>query len=407
MVDMMIGRRAAIGLLAAGFAFPAVAERRRQPAPARPRIDGGAESTGWIDFDFFRDALIIVRGTLNGAEARILIDSGVSAVAIDRAFADRIGLASTGDAPIFGVSGDSRASIATGLDVRLAGLALSDARGFVADISPVYRVAGQAIDLILGRDLFETLLVDIDFPARKIAFHDPARFGPPAGAVAVPMRRLPSGLRTVPIAIEGGAPVDATFDLGARPALMVSPDFAEARGLLDGRRQTTAPTTGVGGTTVAAVAAVRTLGFAGLDLPDVPLTVPPRWLNDERNIAVPAVIGMGLLDRFRIVSDWTRDRLWLVPDAEAPRRPFRRNRAGLHDVREGDRLRVVHVAAGSPAAVAGWREEEEIVAVNGVPVDDAYYRDGRDLWRYAAPGTEVSLDLAGGERRLLRLADYY
>jgi hypothetical protein len=187
---------------------------------------------------------------------------------------------------------------------------------------------------------------------------------------------------------------------------MVSPKFAAEQGLVAAGRRSTSPTTGVGGTTVATVTTVPTVQFAGLDFYQAPLVIPKVWQNDERKLAIPALLGLGLFDRFRIITDYLSDRLWLVPN-EKVGRPFRKERSGLHTLKVGDRLQVIHVSEDSPAAAAGWREGEEIVSVNGVAVGDTYYKGELHKWSHGEPGVSVALGVANGSQRRLTLLDYY
>jgi hypothetical protein len=91
--------------------------------------------------------------------------------------------------------------------------------------------SGREFDVMLGRDLFEQLVVDLDFLSKRMAVRDPRRFSSPAGAVQLPL--LPDGrLRSVPVAWNDGAPVPATFDLGANSALILAPDLAAQQRLL-------------------------------------------------------------------------------------------------------------------------------------------------------------------------------
>jgi predicted aspartyl protease len=336
-----------------------------------------------------------------------MIDSGVSAVIVDSSFAKRVGLSHSGDATMHSVAGQANGSRVSGLNIEIAGLMLARRPGFTVDLSPIHRVSGASIDVLLGRDIFEDFMVDIDFPSQKIAFHDPKRFRPPAGAISIPLKQDErGGVRTVPITLEG-KPVLATFDLGAGAALLLSPRYAAEQGLLNGKRRSTTPSTGVEGTSAASVVTLDKIEFAGTTHLQVPATIPSAWQNDRRNIPVRATIGTGLLSRFRIISDYSSDRLWLVPNPGALASPFKKNRAGLHTVKMGDKLKVIHVAPGSPAAMAGWREGDEIVAVNGSSITEDFYRGDLHRWSDGPAGTVVELQLVGGPIRSLTLDDYY
>lgn len=364
-------------------------------------IEGGAASTGWIDFDFFREAQIHVSGLLNGQPARLLIDSGVGSTAVQMDFAERLGLGTLGPIKV-----DDNFAISTGMKLKpitlnLGGLTITSARAISADMSAVHRLSGRSFDAAVGRDLFMQLMIDIDFPSRRIAAHRFGRYAPPAQARSLPL--IPKGgVRLIPLAVEGRPPVQALFDLGSRAPLLLSPHYVQERKLLTGRRVSTEPSAGASGVSVATSVTLDRIHFGGVEMRNVPAVIPRIWADPN----VQAVVGIGLLERFRILTDYSKDRIWLVPAADAVSRSFRKDRSGLHTSPLPDRLRIVHVSRGSPAEAAGWREGEEIIAIDGLAIDTAYLENGRPFWNGAAAGTVVVFKMADGSKRRLTLADY-
>ena len=82
-------------------------------------------------------------------------------------------------------------------------------------------------------------------------------------------------------------------------------------------------------------------------------------------------------------------------------------RAGLNTVFEGDHLRVVYVAPGSPAEAAGWKAGEQVTAIDGKPIGAGYNGSDQSLWLYGAAGKAVTLKTADGAVRKLVLKDYF
>jgi hypothetical protein len=187
----------------------------------------------------------------------------------------------------------------------------------------------------------------------------------------------------------------------------MSNTYAARHGLMNDRPVSTTVTVGVAGPSASKVFTADKVNFAGLDLRGVPVTVPAAWRNDERNVDSPVYVGLGLLSRFRIITDYPSDQVWFLPTAQAISQPFRKERSGIQLVLEGNELSVVHVSKGSPAAAAGWRVDERVVAVNGRQVDATYYDADLYGWQYGAPGTAATLRLQDGSERRLILQDYY
>ena len=294
-----------------------------------------------------------------------------------------------------------------GVTVEVGGVRVSSRSAIGVDVTPVQHASGQEVDVLLGRDLFDAVKVDIDFPSRTIAFHDPASYGSPQGAIPVPARLLPNGLRALPVSVQGLPSVNATFDLGASSPLLMSPRYAERHGLLVGRRVSTSRSVGVAGPSVAKLFSADTLNFAGIPLSDAPVVVPPTWRNDEREIDSPVYVGLGLLGRFRLMTDYPSHRIWFVPSPQAGSAPFRKDRSGLQLELEAGALRVAHVAAGSPAEVAGFAVDEYVTAIGARPITPEYYDADLYNWQYGAAGREVVLRLSTGAERKLVLQDYF
>jgi C-terminal processing protease CtpA/Prc len=116
-------------------------------------------------------------------------------------------------------------------------------------------------------------------------------------------------------------------------------------------------------------------------------------------------MGTQILSRFRLLVDYPHDRLYLAPYADAAR-PFPRGRLGLSMLPEAGALVVKLVAAGSPAATAGFHVGDRIVGVDDKPAA-SWTMPTLDK-RFEAPaGMTVRLELEGGETRTVTLADYY
>jgi C-terminal processing protease CtpA/Prc len=87
--------------------------------------------------------------------------------------------------------------------------------------------------------------------------------------------------------------------------------------------------------------------------------------------------------------------------------PTLRSTSGLLLALAGERLRVLHVMRGSPAAAAGWREGDSICAVDGTRIGPAYARSPLAGWPAGPAGRTVTLDDCTGTRRTLTLRRFY
>ena len=118
-------------------------------------------------------------------------------------------------------------------------------------------------------------------------------------------------------------PLEVVLDTGASGALALSPASAEAVGLLDGRRVSTAPSITFGGLSQDRVVRARTLGFAGEEFSDVRVHI----YSPAQGARVPAgLLGVEVMEGYRVIIDLGRGRLHLIAGVPRPRTRRRRRR---------------------------------------------------------------------------------
>lgn len=366
-------------------------------APAAPK-----SGDPWTPLLADPDA-VIVAGTLLGERVRILIDTGSAATAVDAALAQRLGLKPAGSRSVRGDIGSVTLGAGGDLAFEVGGAKLATDRYLVTDFRAIFGADPGAPNLIIGVDALKDDVLEIDFPARRLAIWPRAGFQPGSGHERFAVARSARGQLSIPVAFEGKAPVPAALDLGSSNPLTVSPALAEALGLLQARQVSSAATVGIDGISISRTVSVATLQVGRGELKDVPCEV----LAKTDSSLVPAKLGLPVLERFDFALDVTGETLWLRPAARLVTAPFQRDLSGLGLAFEVGRLRVVHVAVGGPAALAGWREGESITAVNGTTIGPDYVAGGLSRWRYGPVGAKVLLTLADGSKRTLVLQRYY
>jgi hypothetical protein len=116
-------------------------------------------------------------------------------------------------------------------------------------------------------------------------------------------------------------------------------------------------------------------------------------------------VGGTVLKRFTVTFDHGGQRIFFAPNAAA-REPEPHDRAGLWlNAAAGGAFEVMDVVAGGPAAKAGVRVGDRIVAVDGTPAAKLTLPDLRERLRTSRPGTEVRLTLeSAGTRRDVTVA---
>ena len=210
--------------------------------------------------------------------------------------------------------------------------------------------------------MFGRMVVEIDNAHHRLAFRDPADVRKPAHAVEVPLIEV-DGDRVVPLSINRGPPVQFELELGnVSGPLLVIPSYAQAHQLLKGH-----PTSQrLSGKFIETVVTLDHLSFAGVEFAKVPIALVPDATLPPASIA--GGVGPPLLSHFHLIIDYSKNRLFAIPNAGVPKPPFIKDRLGLVAARGGDKLRVTFVAPASPAEAAGFKKDDMIAMLNGKPV---------------------------------------
>ncbi len=333
-----------------------------------------------------------------------LLDSGAQMTTIDQAFAETLGLVGGPTITAGGTGGVATASIAKGARLQIGDLSC-ELTVAILDLSAIARRMGCPLNVILGKEVFNGAVVDLDFGSRSAEFHEPGGYAAPKEAVVVPLRQI-GALRATEISVEGRPPIAVEFDLGNGSPLLLFPAYWGAERLLEGRGTSTRLSGGVGGQRECFVATLGSIGFAGVTLRDVPTSFTQPGVSAVDSDRILGNLGLPILSRFRLVVDYSRDALGALPNGDAVARPFAKDRLGIgFDPRDGC-LEVRHVAPGGPAEKAGFRVGERIGAIDGAAVSGLRPRDVEALAQ-GPEGAVLLLSVLDGPTRSVSLATYY
>lgn len=370
------------------------------------RLPQGRGATDWMPVDLHQRRYVYLRGDVNGVATDVVLDSGAGLTVLDRAFAERLHLRAEGELAARGTGGNVSASIVSGVTLKIGGAEIGPLSAAVIDLSDIARRFGRPMPVILGKELFNAVVVDLDYPASRIRFLDAAAFrygGPGRKLDLIPAE---DGHKSLKISIEGGDPVVVGLDTGQGGALSVYRHYADARGFLSGRPVSEARGGGVGGATTMKVATLRSVTLAGYELRGVPAAFQAtdvRGAFDTKR--QEGNLGAGILSRFRVLFDYSRSCLWLEPGPSLDA-SFPKDKSGLSLLWADGALTVFFVAPGSPAAEAGWKGGERVTALDGEPASADWWKT-YVRWTDAKAGTEIRLTLADASERTLVLREYY
>ena len=361
-----------------------------------------AAGRGAVPFELFRGNRVVAAGTINGRPVEFILDTGAGMTTVDREFARSIGLPKGQVVSAQGVGGTVEAELVPGVSLTIGGLKLDKTTVLVIDLANVSKGIGRPVPVVLGRELFDNAIVTLDWNAGQMTVARPDWFVPPAGARLVELGRGGDRLNTIPVSIDGAPPVDAHFDLGSGSALTLPKSYWESKPGLAGLAYANSEAGGVGGMHGTRLVTVGKVMIAGQTFTAVPANLSESKSGhavDQPNV------GIGLLKPFRMTMDLGRDRIFLEPLAGPA--TFQRDRAGVRTELNGAGLELVFVSPQSPAAAAGLKKGDRLVAIDGRPVGADFFQGPFASWNQRPAGERIPLTLADGRTVQLTLADYY
>ncbi|HEX3385071.1 MAG TPA: PDZ domain-containing protein, partial [Mucilaginibacter sp.] len=160
-----------------------------------------------------------------------------------------------------------------------------------------------------------------------------------------------------------------------------------------------------------AIATLDHVRFAGVDFRNVPSIFPTDSVRGSTSTLVSGNIGLETLSRFRVIMDYSHDRLYVLRNPKLAIAPFLKDRSGLFLVEKDSNFMVEFVAPGSPAQKAGFKAGERVIQINQVPVGalqgKAWQKAALGTLKATAQGTTFVFTMEDGSTRQFKAADFF
>jgi hypothetical protein len=310
---------------------------------------------------------IYIDAIVDDQPVRMLVDTGGANI-LTPAAAARRGLETEGKLAVGGVGAEKvDLSVTRARTLAVGDLRLADPIFHVVDFGSLADVEGVDFDGLVGFELFNRLIVRIDYPASRLTLIRRDDFTPPAGAIAVPFDIRDS----IPI-VEGsidGVPARLLIDTGSRASLTLNSPFVREHDLVDRYQPRFEAVTGwgVGGGVRGSPVRIGEIHIGDAVVKEVAADL---FTGDKGAMAAPdssANVGSGLLRRFAVTFDYEHRTMYLEPAASPPPRDVY-DRAGMFFRRDGDAILVLSVTPGGAAEKAGVAADDRIVAIDGAAI---------------------------------------
>jgi hypothetical protein len=287
---------AAIAVAAAGRDAASAAE----PGAVTFAAEDGVATVPFEDLG----GLVVLPVTIGSSRPlRFVLDSGAGRMVLDRAVADELGLVREGSGYVMGAgAGALRVEYVRDVTLTLPGLISGGHELAALDLAPLAKTVGGRVDGVIGYQVFERTVVEIDYPRGRVTFRAPEGFTYRGAGAELPIdidRRWP--FVRAELVLEDGTVIADRFlvDSGSSDTV----DHPVVREMA-GRRETETGV-GLGAPTRGHIARARAFRLGGFTV-ESPI-VACCGASEETS----RLIGSGVLSHFRVIFDYARRRMIL------------------------------------------------------------------------------------------------
>jgi len=304
-------------------------------------------------FDTFSD-------TLN-----FILDTGSGGISLDSTTADYFKVKGTpSNRTIRGIAGIRNVSFLNNRKLHLPGLTVDSLNFHINDYSILTAVYGEKIDGIIGYSVLSRYVIKINYDSSSIEFWTRGSYRYPRGGFL--LRPIINSTPVQQLRVKDGKTITARilYDMGAGLNMMLSTDFLKDSSLLDKKRKLYAKEAeGLGGKVDMAMTVIKEVKLGPYKFKNVPVYV----FNDTFNITsypfLAGLLGNDILRRFNVILNYDRRDIHLIPNTHF-NEPFDYSYTGIELYYIDGKIIIGDVAKGSPAEVAGVKEDDVVVAVN-------------------------------------------
>lgn len=260
---------------------------------------------------------------------------------------------------------------------------------------------------ILGLEIFQRFAVTFDYDHLQLVLQPYDQGEAPAArqGTVVPLR-FTDDMPLVEAELDGHRGVFG-IDTGNSGLTLLFPQWAERVGIAARYlKGAPSPTGGVGGQYMAHFAHAQSLQLGTQKLDNVVAMLTRNEAGATGNPSEAGNIGQDILSRYNVHFDYRRQQMVLMPRAESTAHHyamagFRANK----NAEQPDRYQIAWVTPGSPAAQAGLKKDDAVVAVNGKPAGSIGLGELREASMNLPEGTPLKLTLGDGRALDMKLRD--
>jgi predicted aspartyl protease len=321
-----------------------------------------------FDDDF---GLIFFEVQVHGSEpVSFILDTGFEVSIIDADVASVLGLRVLETRDEAQPGGSVEMSRLAPVALSIGELKVEDVHLMTAPLSGAASFIGQPFGGILGHDVLERFVVDIDYPNRRLRFLAADSWEHSGPGQILPVTIINNEVFVnAGIEMPWGRTVFGPFklDTGSTDVAGLNLNFVQDSALIGpGTKEISAGGVAMGGSTEGRQfrAAAFIFGADRIENPVIGYTVDSAGFENRDDAGT---FGGAVLSRYRLILDYQRHRI-IVEDGPHVNAPVSEDMSGMLIVSPGPAFEsqvIAQVIAGSPAAEAGLEPGDEVVSVDG------------------------------------------
>lgn len=274
-----------------------------------------------LAFEYYNGHIFIKARVNGGEEVYFILDSGASTNVIDITFAREQNLDIEGEIPVKGISGYSSAGLTKIKKLSVGKITMINQIAGVIDLHALglKRPPGK-LGGLLGYDLISRFPFKIRYADRELIFYHPERFSPPDENYGIDFELI----LKVPLIRGRYAGQNGRFliDLGNPFGLILHNRFVEKYNLKEtfsDIKEMGGKLSGVGGKSSATAATGTLFEIGGVKIEKPPLMLIEAERGIVESTETDGNIGNLMLQKFTILMDYNRKRIYLLPPKEEKR----------------------------------------------------------------------------------------
>ena len=359
-----------------------------------------ARSSYRIPFELTNN-LVVLQGSINNSKPLfLLLDTGASGSVINESRAKELGLNLEGQTKAATGNGPVEASFVRGVTLNVSGIEFPNLTLTSIRLSGLEAGFGRPVDGILGYEIFNRFVVEIDYISRIVTLHDPKSYKDSGSGQAIPLmikdnRPFVRGkiMQVGTKAAEG----NFEFDIGQVGAITLGESFTSEHELLKFSRKTLQTNTGsiLAGKTSAQIGRLQGLQLGRIIMQNPVTTFVRGNSGEEDTTDYAGLIGAEILRRFKVTIDYSRKQVLLEPNKHF-REAYEFDMSGMSLTSGVDfkTFKVRTLIENSPATEAGLRIGDIITAIDGKSTGQMTLEQIRQMFRQK--GRRYSLSVERG-----------